>query len=171
MSGLKQILVYGLGSDILTDAGIGPKLIDWLTLHCDHPEIIYKKAPLFMIEFLFSMQGFSKIFFIDCIIVKDQRAGTFDHYTINDFKPSLHVNNIHDHPLIEIQDIADETNFDITDDIHFITINVNDVYSFGEDLTPEVEDAFPMMASQIREIILKQLEPNHTKITTSHEII
>ncbi len=157
MTGHNKILVFGLGSNILSDAGIGLRIVDWLTLHCDHPNIFYKKAPLFTIEFLFSMQGFDKVFFIDCNVSKTKKPGDFEFYSLKNFRPSLHVSNIHDHAITEILDVSEKTEIKITDDIQFINIEVDNVNIFGERLSPELEKNFRHIAEQIKAIIIRSV--------------
>jgi hydrogenase maturation protease len=63
----KRLLVIGLGNDILTDDGIGVRLIKDLTGMFENPLIEFKTACCGGLELMELILGFDRIILIDAI--------------------------------------------------------------------------------------------------------
>ena len=73
MTGKK--LVLGIGNDILTDDGIGPRIVDDLQDRMPIPGVEYQTTTLGGLDILEFIEGFDRVVFIDAIITRDGVPG------------------------------------------------------------------------------------------------
>jgi len=68
-------LVLGIGNEILTDEGIGPKMVKKLEVSFPHEDIQYKTACVGGLEILNYIHGYDEVIFIDTIKTKNGDPG------------------------------------------------------------------------------------------------
>ena len=71
-----RILIHGIGNEILTDDGIGPKLVKRLKGNLSRTDIDFETAFLGGLELLEYFQGYYTVIFIDAIRTKGGIPGT-----------------------------------------------------------------------------------------------
>ena len=74
-------LILGLGNDLLSDDGIGPKLIQNLRSHFDQEIISFKTSPVGGLELIDILKGYQKVIVIDAIKTGSNTPGTVLHLT------------------------------------------------------------------------------------------
>ncbi|MFC2136852.1 hydrogenase maturation protease, partial [Bacteroidota bacterium] len=96
-----KALLLGLGSDILSDEGIGIRIIqllehtnlrlitDFKTLNIGSPELIE------------IIKDYKKVFIIDAIKTKSKQVGEIHYLDLNNFQKTINLSNPHDIPFID----------------------------------------------------------------------
>ena len=92
----KDILILGLGNDLLTDDRIGPKLVHDLKARIVHPNVIFETAAVGGLELLEIIRDYKKVIIIDAIKTAEGICGSVYDLTPTDFMETSHLSNIHD---------------------------------------------------------------------------
>jgi hydrogenase maturation protease len=146
-------LVLGLGNDILSDDGVGLVVVRRLKEKLNKEESIdfveTNEMGLSLLDFI---EGYDWAVIVDSIITGDDEPGTltiFDKETFNHPRAC----NPHHMGIDEIIDMAEKMNLVVPKSLYVAAIEVKDPFSFGEELTPEVEKVLPRVTSKIETII------------------
>lgn len=131
-------IVIGIGNEILTDDGIGPKLCDYLKESIDNNSIIFKKLNVGGLEVLEFIQGYKKVIFIDAIKTVSGQIGDVYLFTPEDFKETLHLSNIHDTSFITALELGKHLDFKIPRDMHIIAVEIKEDMEFSEYFSDEL---------------------------------
>ena len=124
-------LVLGVGNDILTDDGIGPKLCDFLKEQYKGKSIQFEKLNVGGLEILEFIQGYETVIFIDAIKTVNGQIGDVYLYTPNDFKETLHLSNLHDTNFITALELGHSLGFEIPKKMY---ISGKHIHSHGKAL-------------------------------------
>ena len=93
---MSAVLVVGLGNPILTDDGIGPRLVEYLEKSGGFPDVEYRSEAVGGLEILERVQGYDSAVFIDAIKTEGGVPGTVYQFQPEDFQETLHLSNLHD---------------------------------------------------------------------------
>lgn len=155
----KRILVLGLGNEILKDDGVGI-----VALRKVRERLGSKGLPVEFIEtnemglsLLDFLEGYEHAIIVDSILTGKREPGaimTFDRSTFDN--PA--ACNPHHMGLDEILDLAEKVQIKVPKTFDVVAIEVEDPYSFGEELTPKVKRALPKVVTKIERLIKKALE-------------
>lgn len=145
-----EILILGLGNPILSDDSVGLRVVDKLK------EIINKKnnvnfckVAISGIEILDIISGYKHLILIDVIKTGKDKIGKLTMYKISDFNNSIHLTNPHQLNLPSVIEFANKTGIPVPEVIDIFTIEVEDIYTFSEECSPEIKDKIPEIAKEI----------------------
>jgi hydrogenase maturation protease len=157
------VLVVGLGNPILTDDGAG-----WRVLHLlrqtllDDPGRARGLAParleeacvggLALAEMLI---GYRRAVIIDAIMTAGGMPGTVVHLRLPNMPGTLNTASTHDTNLPTALQALRRFGAEVPDDddIEIVAVEVQDVWTFGEQCTPAVEQAIPAAASVVLRLL------------------
>lgn len=135
-------MVLGIGNDILTDDGIGPKLVSDLKNKCFLQEIVFQNVFLGGLEILELIQGYNTVIFIDAIITKDGIPGSIYHFTPDDFRETLHLSNLHDANFLVALDLGRKMGYNLPDNVQIIAIEIIEDRIFSDHFSPKIEEKY-----------------------------
>ena len=150
---MKKTLVLGIGNDILTDDGIGPKLVNELKSRTTFTGIDFLNVFIGGLEIIELIRGYEKVIFIDAIITKDGLPGTVYHFKPEDFKETLHLSNLHDANFLTALDLGRKMEMNVPEDIHIIAIEIIEDRVFSEHLSPEIQMMFPGIFEKVLNLV------------------
>jgi hydrogenase maturation protease len=150
---LKKVLILGIGNDILTDDGIGPKLVNKLKSKKAFTDIDFLNVFIGGLEIIELIQGYEKVIFIDAIITKDGIPGTVYHFRPEDFKETLHLSNLHDANFLTALDLGRKMEMHVPEDIHIIAIEIIEDRVFSEHFSPVIERMFPGIFERVLNLV------------------
>lgn len=157
-------IVIGIGNEILTDDGIGPKLCDYLKESIDNNSIIFKKLNVGGLEVLEFIQGYEKVIFIDAIKTVSGQIGDVYLFTPDDFKETLHLSNIHDTSFITALELGKHLDFKIPRNMYIIAVEIKEDLTFSEHFSDELAAKYPEIKKkvliQFNELIHKNIIHN-----------
>ena len=155
---MNKVLVLGIGNDILTDDGIGPKLVNDLKDSGFPGHVFFQTACVGGLEILELIQGFQKVIFIDAIITLEVPPGTVTHFNPGDFRETLHLSNLHDTNFLTAIEIGKKLKMNIPDEILIIAIEIVEDRTFSDRFTAEIGEKYPAIISVVKEMIFSSID-------------
>ena len=151
------ILIHGIGNEILTDDGIGPKLVNRLESDLSGRGIDFETAFIGGLEVLEYIQGYNKVIFIDAIRTKNGIPGTVYNLLPEDFNTTIHLSSVHDVSFLTALGLGNKLGMDIPDDIRIIAVEIVEDRIFDENFSPEIQEKYEGIYSKTRELIDEML--------------
>jgi hydrogenase maturation protease len=146
----KEVLVFGIGNEILTDDAIGPKLVKDLESSLDLPNVEFETAALGGLEVLEFIQGYRKVILIDAIKTKDGIPGDVYLFTLDDFKETLHLSNLHDISFLTAIKLGNKLGFEMPKDMKVIAIEIIEDLVFSNDFTEPLQKRYQEIYKDIK---------------------
>jgi hydrogenase maturation protease len=150
----KDILILGLGNEVLMDDRIGPKLVDDLKESIVNPNVIFETAAVGGLELIEMIRDYKKVIIIDAIKTSDGIPGSVYYLTPADFKETLHLSNRHDISFLTALHLAKKLNIEITDDIRIIAVEIIEDMVFSEIFSPPVQEKYPEIYNTIKNYVI-----------------
>ncbi|MCK4360227.1 MAG: hydrogenase maturation protease [Bacteroidales bacterium] len=155
VSNNKNILVLGLGSEILMDDGICPKLVKFLQKKYHDKQIKFETSSVGGLDILELIQGYQTVILIDSIKTRNGKPGDVYFFTLSDFKETLHLSNIHDVSFLTAIKMGIEIGINIPENISIIAIEIVEDTVFGNSFTGELNEKFQEIAQSIENFIIQ----------------
>jgi hydrogenase maturation protease len=141
-------LILGIGNRILSDDGVGPRLIEELRTIFEDPCVTLQDTCLSGMNLLDLLAGYDRAIVIDAI-QSGGKPGDVYRFTEDDFRANGEKKCHHSMNLFEALELGRELNQHIPSEVIIIAIEARDVSNFGECLTEEVEQAIPVALEKI----------------------
>jgi hydrogenase maturation protease len=149
----KNILILGIGNDILTDDGIGPRLASDMSKVFTRPDIIFNFASCGGLEILEYIKGYRKVIFIDAIRSVNGKPGEVYHFTPSEFRETSNISNLHDINFLTALKMGELLDIDLPSDLHIIAVEIISDLEFSEELSEELEEAYPVILEKVKTIV------------------
>ncbi|MBU0504843.1 MAG: hydrogenase maturation protease [bacterium] len=160
-----KTLIVGVGNDILSDDGIGIKLV-WDLESCfakasqdreTMQPIDFKTAALGGLELLELIQGYEHVIFIDAIKTEGGVPGAVYEMTTDDFKETHHLSHVHDVSFLQALELGRRTGMKVASKINIIAIEIVEDLLFSDDFSPEVAAKWPEIKETVLQLVNKYL--------------
>lgn len=148
-----KILILGLGNDILTDDGIGPRLVKDLPAIICHPGITYDNAACGGLELMEYIRGFDKAIIIDAIRTNKGMPGEVYHFSPSDFIETSNISNLHDINFLTALKMGKDLDIDLPSELHIIAIEIITDLDFSEELSEELKEKYPAILQRVKTIV------------------
>lgn len=155
----KDILILGIGNEILTDDGIGPKIVNRLKKD-SFPQADFMTAAVGGLEILEIIRDYEKVIIIDAIKTKDGVPGSIYYLSPSDFKETLHISSFHDVTFLSALELGKKLKIKIPSQINIIAIEIVEDLTFSEDYSPELQSKIVDIYSEVEHSIEKFLSVN-----------
>ena len=152
-----KTLILGLGNDILTDDGIGPRLVRDLSQIFNGQDIFFNTASCGGLEIMGYIRGYRKVIFIDAIRTMNGKPGNVYHFIPSDFTETSHLSNVHDISFITALKMGKILELDLPSDLHIIAVEIVEDMEFSEDFTPSVKESYPGILEKVTALIKQNL--------------
>jgi hydrogenase maturation protease len=149
-----KTLVLGLGNPILTDDGVGIQIVRSLAGQLDRPDVDVAEASLGGLRLLDKAVGYDRLVLVDAIQAEG-RAGQVYRLGPNDLRSSLHVASSHDLSLPAALELGRRLGLALPEDgaITIVAVEVEDVLTFGEVCTSQVQAAIPRAVQMVMHVL------------------
>ena len=145
----------GLGNPILSDDGVGCRIAIALKDLLHNPDIDIMEASIAGLDFLDMLTGYDRTIIIDAIQTDKGTPGQIYRLGPEILASTRHAGTPHDVNLATALELGKRLNLKLPRKITIFAIEVEDVISFSEECTPEVEKAIPacvkMVIQELRE--------------------
>lgn len=148
-------LVVGLGNPILTDDGVGVKvayLLEEMLQEEDH-DFTITEASVGGLRLMELMIGYERSIIIDAIMSGNgYKPGSFRKMTLDDLRtisPTQHSASAHDTTLVTALDMGKRMGLHLPNQVSIYAIEVENTLDFGEQPTPKVAEAIPIVANAV----------------------
>ncbi len=149
----KSTLILGIGNEILTDDGIGPKLVWELKQMLTLPDVVYRTASLGGLEIIELIRDYRYVIIIDAIRTKDGIPGTVYRLTPEHFRETLHVSNFHDISFLPALKLAKKMNIHVPERIDIIAIEIVEDLTFSNGFSPEIARKYDAIKHRVAELV------------------
>lgn len=153
-----SVLVLGIGNDILTDDGIGPRIIHQLEKEAFPSPVALKTATVGGLDILEMITGYREVVFVDAIKTRDGVPGTVYHLTPDNFRETLHLSNLHDINFLNAIELGRKLHFDIPETIHILAVEIVEDRVFSESFSPPIRKKFPEIYNEIKNFLTTRLQ-------------
>ena len=146
-------LVLGIGSPIMSDDAIGLRTLEELE-KMNLEGVTLQEACTSGLDLIEVMIGYDRVIIIDAIMNYGDKPGAVMVLDREAFSNSVHGINAHEANIpstIELgMKLAPDT---FPKDIKFVAVEVNDVFTVNDKMTPEVEAALPEAVDIVLKLI------------------
>lgn len=154
----KDILIVGLGNEVLKDDSIGPKLAFEMQKIFISENITIDTAALGGLELLELIRDYNHVIIIDAIKTLGGIPGSVYYLTPQNFKETSHISNLHDISFLTALDLGKKLGIKIPGKIEIIAIEIVEDMEFGEELTPILNEKYPAIVAKVTEWITEMIE-------------
>lgn len=151
----KNILVLGLGSEILMDDGICPKLVKFLQKKHHNKQIKFDTSTVGGLDILELIHGYQTVIIIDSIKTRNGKPGDVYYFTPSDYNETLHLSNIHDVSFLNALTLGKKIGINIPENIRIIAIEIVEDTVFGNSFTDELNKRFHEITQSIENYIIQ----------------
>ena len=147
-----RILIHGIGNEVLTDDGIGPKIVKRLKGRLSGKDIDFNTAFIGGLELLENIQGYDTVIFIDAIRTRDGIPGTVYQLSPEDFETTLHLSSVHDISFLTSIALGKKLGLNMPEFIHIIAIEIVEDMMFNDNFSPLIQEKFEEIYCKVKEI-------------------
>lgn len=153
-----KTLLLGLGNPILTDDGVGVRIVQAAASRLP-PDSPIETAELSLggLTLMERMVGYERVILVDSIRLEGVPTGSFRRMSLEDLQrisPTQHSASPHDASLVTALETGRRMGLPLPKEIVIFAVQVENAADFGEALTPAVAAAVPSVV----EAILAELE-------------
>jgi hydrogenase maturation protease len=156
----KPILVIGMGNPLLTDDGIGVKLVEELKKKNEFGKLEFRAESVGGFEILDIIEGYDTVVFIDAIRTENGKAGEVSYLKLEDFKETLHLSNMHDVSFLTAVELGKKLGLSIPGNIFILAIEIVEDLVFSSDLSPPLEARYEGILEEITNWLTMFTEPS-----------
>lgn len=155
-------IIIGLGNPILTDDGVGVKVAYKLQAHPkldNRSDLEITEASAGGLRLMELMIGFERAIIVDAFIdQRDNQPGRISRMTMDDLRqisPTQHSASAHDTSLVTAYDMGLKMGLSLPEEVIIYAVEVENILDFGENSTPAVAAAIPIVVQSVLEEIGK----------------
>jgi hydrogenase maturation protease len=149
----KNILILGMGNEILTDDGVGIKLLNDLKEKCFYADADYEALSIGGLEIVEFLSGYKTVIILDAIKTLNGVPGSVYRFIPDDFNSTLHIDNLHDISFLNALKVGKELGYDMPSQIEIIAVEIIEDMVFGTDFTPQIQEKYPEIFTEVSEIV------------------
>lgn len=155
----KDILILGLGSDILMDDGIGTKLMWHLEKTLSNARIKFETNLAGGMDIIELIRDYDKVIILDAIKTTDGIPGTVNFFNKDNYRETLHLSVVHDITFHTALKLAETLDIKITDNITICAIEVEEYLTLSDQFSPNVEAKYEEIKKEVGEMINELIQP------------
>jgi hydrogenase maturation protease len=148
-----RTLVLGIGSPIVTDDAIGFRIVDRLRTMAPE-DVDFEEASVSGLDLIEMMLDYQLVIVVDAIVTTNYAPGTVMVLGEESFHATIHGTNPHEVNVGTALELGRKLEPErMPKEIFFVAVEVNDVWTVGDSMTPEVEDALPEAVQTVLDLI------------------
>jgi hydrogenase maturation protease len=149
----RDILILGIGNDILTDDAIGPKIVKRLQEEISSDNISFLTAAAGGLEILEMIKDFQQVVIIDAIKTRDGVPGTVYYLNPGNFKETLHISSFHDVSFLTALELAKKLEIHIPSRIDIIAVEIVEDLTFSNEFSKDIAFKYDIIYQEILESV------------------
>ncbi|TSA34726.1 MAG: hydrogenase maturation protease [Porphyromonadaceae bacterium] len=149
-------LVLGIGNEILTDDGIGPRLVNDLSKNCLNQNVHFACACVGGLEIIELLNGYDEAILIDAIRTKNGTPGSVYLFSPDDFRETMHLSNLHDISFLTALRLGKKLNIKLPEEIRIIAVEIIEDREFSNELTPPLNSRYPEILKEIKDYLITE---------------
>lgn len=145
----EKLVVIGLGNPILSDDGIGPRVVNDLQRLLASPRIDYRTCSAGGLEMLDLLQGYGSAVIIDGIRTRKGVPGTVHQFDLHELPGTRHIANLHAVGLPTAIAMAEHLGLPLPRPIRVVAIEIVEDLVASERFTPALAARYPSIVAEI----------------------
>jgi hydrogenase maturation protease len=167
-----KTLLLGMGNPILSDDAVGVRLASDFARRLDAvPELtIVEECSVGGLALIDVFEGYERAIVLDAVRATPASPGRWHRFDAPALRESLHLTNVHDANFATALELGRRLGVPLPEpeEIHIFAVEVEDVFTFGERLTPPIEAAYPEFSNQVylevqRLLMTSQARPGNAR--------
>lgn len=151
----KRTLVLGIGSPVMCDDAIGLRVLQELEKIGIHG-VDLQEACTSGLDLIEIMLDYDRVIIVDAIIKSGHPPGTVLVLDPEAFGDSVHGTNPHEANVATTLELGKRLQPErFPDDVQFVAVEANDVFTMSETMTPELEGAVERTVQTVLDLIEK----------------
>jgi hydrogenase maturation protease len=144
-----KTLVLGLGNPILSDDGVGIRIIQELQKKVFRSDVTIAETYLGGINLLELLTGYEKVILIDAIQTKGGLPGQVYQFGPEALDITNHIASSHEANFSEILKLGRRVGLSLPHEICIYAVEVEDITTFNEECTDNVSKAIPLVVTKV----------------------
>jgi hydrogenase maturation protease len=153
-----KTVVVGLGNPILSDDGVGIRVVRELKRRVPGASIVELGAG--GIRLLDVLPGFERVLIVDAMVTGEMACGKFRRFSLDELRSkSARTCNtlcVHDMDLPTAMALGHLAGMELPEEVVIWGVEVKDVETFAETLSPTIEAAVPMVVDEMYRELLRE---------------
>jgi hydrogenase maturation protease len=154
----RNILMLGLGSDILMDDGIGTKLMWHFEKALCDTRIRFETNLVGGMDIIELIRDYNKVIILDAIKTPDGIPGTVYLFSPENFRETLHLSVSHDITFLTALKLADSLGIKITHHIFIIAIEIEEYLTLGDHYSYQVNKKYNNIIKEVEAMINEAIQ-------------
>ena len=146
-----KTLILGLGNPILGDDNVGLHVAQALEDRLNRPEVTVMETGMAGLGFLDLLVGYDRAIIIDGVQTAGGKAGQIYRLKPDAFNATRHTGTPYDVNFTTALELGNRLGLPLPQQLIIFAIEVENVSSFSEECTPEVERAIPLCVETVIE--------------------
>ncbi len=147
------ILVIGLGSPIMSDDAIGLEVAEEIG-KMNFPDVETRQEPIGGLDIIPQLWGYRNVIIVDAIQTRQYEPGTIMFFDPEDFDDTIGDASAHDINLATGMRIGRQVEPEMMpESVRFVAIEVEDIQTVHEGMTPKVLEAKPNAVDAVLHLI------------------
>jgi hydrogenase maturation protease len=150
-------VVIGLGNPLLTDDGVGPRVVRALRARVEAADgAVLEEMSVGGLRLVETLIGHERAFIVDALATRPCRPGTLRELTLDDLTATRNSACLHDASLVVALQLMRALGVEMPREIRIWGIEAEALEDFGEALTAEVQAALPGVVEVILQALRRQ---------------
>jgi len=149
----QSLLFLGVGNEILTDDGIGIKLIQDIRNMTLFPDATFQTSCNGGMDILEMIKNYEEVIIIDAIKTKEGVPGDVYYFTPEDIHETLHISNFHDISFLDALRLGHILKFNMPEKIHIVAIEIVEDMEFNNQFSPVIQSKYDKIKMDVTDTI------------------
>ena len=159
-----KTLILGLGNPILSDDGVGIHTARALEGKLNQQEITVMETTMAGLSLLDLLVNFDRAIIIDAIQTREGKVGQIYRLELEAFNTTQHASTPHDVNFATALELGKRLGLALPQQIVIFAIEVEDVTTFSERCTPEVEPVVPVCVEKVIQELNGDSDRHHLEL-------
>ena len=157
-----EVLILGIGNELLTDDAIGPFLIHELEEYFkSNPQIKFETACCGGLQILETIVGYKKVILIDAIKSKNGKLGEVLLLSPEDFEETSNLSSLHDLSFLDALKLGKHLDFKMPQEIKIIAIQIFEDRMIHDQFSNELKSVYPEVLMKVKDFLTDILVENY----------
>ena len=151
-----DIMVLGLGNEVLGDEGLGLKIVEDLKYSFSFPNLNYVKATRGGLEIIDYIKDYNEVVIVDTIATSKGQPGDIYYFTPENYRETLHLSSSHDVNFQTAIKTGEALGFNMPGKIDIIAIEIIHDLELGQQFSNNILEKYDEIMLEVMNFIRKK---------------
>lgn len=149
----KNILIVGLGSEILCDDGVGSRMVKALEEKFDKNTVDWLYVPIISLDVIEILHFYKTVILVDAVCTNFSQPGKLSIAKADRFSEALHIDNEHEGSFWELLNTWRVLGYKLPEQLFLASIGVSKTLEFGAEFSTMVQSTFEQNLKKLHEFV------------------